>query len=280
MKKLMMVTIAALGFAACGQQKAEDAVQKVLVLYYSQNGITKQVAEEMQRQLNENAAEICADIVAIEAVNPYDGDFNQTIERCQNEMAEGIVPQLKPLNVNIDDYDVVFLGYPIWFGTYASPIAALVDQYKFEGKKVITFCTFGSGGLQSSTNALKAALPDAEVVEGYGVREARIAKMPNELLDFLVRQGFGEGTLEAPVTFGEHHAVSDDEVVVFNEACGDYFMPLGTPVDVAVEMTCHSTEYEFTAASQTPSGQPANATIYVTKETAEGSKAEFIQVVR
>ena len=95
--------------------------QKVLVLYYSQTGTTQALAEELQRQLG-------ADIEQIEAVVPYDGDFGATIERSGKERESGVVPEIKPVQANLADYDVIFIGYPIWFGTYAMPSAPLAAE--------------------------------------------------------------------------------------------------------------------------------------------------------
>ena len=84
--------------------------QKKLVLYYSETGTTKAVAEELQKQLG-------ADIECIEAETPYSGDFQATIQRSQRERENGETPALKPLKKKIAEYNVIFLGYPIWFGT-------------------------------------------------------------------------------------------------------------------------------------------------------------------
>lgn len=277
MKKYFTMALAALSMMACSQQKkAEEAVSpKILVLYYSQSGSTKAVAEEIQKQLN-------ADIEAIEAEIPYDGDYMQTIERCGKEMQAPEPPAIKPVKANIADYDIVFLGYPVWYGTYARPIAGLVNTQKFEGKKIVTFCTFGSGGLQASTRDLKSALPQADVVEGYGVRTARIASAPDELNRFLIEQGYKEGEIEALPAFMEHKPVTDSDIDVFNKACGDYQFPLGTPVDVAIRETATSVDYEYTVSSQSQTGEDValNTTIYVTVPKSEGSKPEFTQVVR
>ena len=126
--------------------------QKKLVLYYSETGTTKAVAQEIQKQLG-------ADIDSIEAIKPYSGNFQETIQRGQREMQSGQTPALKPLKKDIDDYDIIFLGYPIWFGTYAMPIATLVKEHDFADKTIVPFCSFGSGGLNTSTEALKKALP-------------------------------------------------------------------------------------------------------------------------
>jgi len=279
LKKLMVVVLATVALVACASQKktddnaSEEVKQKVLVLYYSQTGATKAVAEEIQKQLG-------ADIEAIEAVTPYDGDFQQTIVRCQKEMGENKLPELKPLKVNVKDYDVVFVGFPVWFGTFARPMTAFLDKEKFEGKKVVPFCTFGSGGLEACTKELKSVLPKAEVADGYGVRNARVAAIGEEVTRFLIEGGYKEGEIEKLPAFGEHKSVTDAEKAIFDTACGDYQFPLGTPVDVASREVGNNTEYEFGVESQGQGGEAAKTTIYVVVGKAEGSKAEFTRVVR
>lgn len=275
MKKLFLMMLAVIGLAACTNEKknTESNTPRVLVLYYSQTGATAQVARELQSQLD-------ADIEVIEVEEPYAGTFEETIARCQQEKEAGVVPAVKPIQSNLSDYDLIFLGYPVWFGTYASPIAGLVRDEAFEGKKIVTFCTFGSGGLQASTADLQAALPQAEIQAGYGVRNARIAHVAEELNRFLIEGGYKAGEIDALPAFMEHHPVSEQEVEVFNEACADYQFPLGTPVDVAVRQTATATDYEFTSSSTNPAGEETLSTIYVTLSKSEGSKAEFTQVIR
>ena len=275
MKKILFsVILAAAALVSCtSQKKAEPEAEtsKVLVLYYSQTGTTQAVAEAIQQQLG-------ADIEAIEVENPYSGTYQETIARCQQEMSAGEAPAVKPLQSNLDNYETIFLGYPVWFGTYAMPIAGLVKNEAFEGKKIVTFCTFGSGGLNASTENLKAALPKAEIVAGYGVRTARAAAIPAEVNRFLIEGGYAEGEIEALPAFMEHKPVTDADVEIFNEACGDYQFPLGTPVTCAIRETAETTDYEF--AVKANGSEEVNTTIYVTKAKAEGAKAEFTQVVR
>ena len=83
------------------------AQKKSLVLYYSETGSTKTVAMELQKQLN-------ADIESIEAVTPYTGNFQETMQRGQREMQSGETPALQPLKSKSSNYDVIFIGYPIW----------------------------------------------------------------------------------------------------------------------------------------------------------------------
>ena len=257
-----MMTVITSGFA-----------QKKLVLYYSETGSTKTVAEELQKQLN-------ADIEAIEAVKPYSGNFQETMQRGQREMQSGETPALKPLKSKIADYDVIFLGYPIWFGTYAMPIATLVKDNDFAGKTIVPFCTFGSGGLNTSSDALTKALPKAKIQKGYGVRTARVAAAAKELDRFLKENGYKEGTVAPLPAYSDQQPVTDADKAIFDAACSSYQFPLGTPLTVGKRTTDESIDYEFKVKSSGFGGGESTSTIYVTVGKEEGAKPEFTEVVR
>ena len=266
MRKLFAFILLLAAATACS-----DKASRVLVLYYSQTGATKTVAEEFGRQLG-------ADVVAFDVTAPYDGDFNATVVRCKDEMATGNLPVLAPLKVDFNKYDVIFLGYPIWFGTYAPPVSALLNERDFTGKTIVPFCTFGSGGLESSTSALATAIPDAVVKDGYGVRAARLAAVPEEVERFLVEKGWKEGVVEALPGYSTPVPVSEEDVKVFDAACSDYTFPLGTPVAVGKRSASYGTDYVFEAEGTSPDGNVSKSRIYV---TVRGDAApEFTKVVR
>lgn len=275
-KKITLALAAVAVLVACGAKKQSDKQQdmsgssKYLVLYYSQTGTTKAVAEELQKMLG-------TDIDSIMPEEPYAGSYDQTIERSRQERENGVTPALMPLKVNPDDYDVIFLGYPVWFGTYALPVAGLLKEYDFAGKKVVPFCTFGSGGLESSAEDLKKALPEAEIAEGYGVRTARMAAVPKELNRFLVENGYLEGELEALHDYSEQQPVTDEDKAVFDAACGGYRFPLGTPLTVGKRSTADGTDYLYTVKNADNEG---TATIYVTVGKEADAKPEFTRIVR
>ena len=274
MKKLLLSLAVVAGLTtACTQQKAVEKTNRLLVLYYSENGTTKAVAEELQKQLG-------ADIEAIEAVEPYSGDFQATIERCNKERESGQTPALKALQSNIADYDTIYLGYPIWFGTYAMPIATLVKEQEFEGKIIIPFCSFGSGGLNTSTADLEKALPKAKILKGYGVRTARVASAAKELNRFLIENGYKEGSVEAWPEYSAQQPVTEEEKAIFDAACSDYQFPLGTPETVGKRETSESTDYQFTVKGKGMNGEETTSTIFVTVTKEEGAKPEFTEVVR
>ena len=280
MKKLLlsMAMITAIT-ASCTNRQAQNTnsqtenTNRQLVLYYSETGSTKAVAEELQKQLG-------ADIEAIECVNPYSGNFQETIQRSGQEREKGETPALKPLTKQIADYDVIFLGYPIWFGTYAMPIATLVKEQDFAGKTIVPFCTFGSGGLNTSTDALKQALPKATIKNGYGVRAARVSAAKKELDRFLKENGYKEGKVSPLPEYSAQQPVTEADKAIFDAACSSYQFPLGTPETVGKRTTNESDDYKFSVKSRGFDGKEATSTIYVTVGKAEGAKPEFTEVVR
>ena len=264
--RIATMAVATLILTACG---SKESGKKHLVLYYSQTGATEAVALEIHKSLG-------ADIEAIQLVEPYSGTYAETIERAGKERQEGILPELKPLKADLAKYETIFLGYPIWYGTYAMPIHSLVKNIDFEGKKIVTFCTFGSGGLEPAIADLKKALPKAIVAEnGFGIRNARIAATSKELNRFLVENNYVEGSVEALPGYSDPRPVPEQEKPIFDAACGEYQFPLGNPVFVGKRGTNDGVDYVFSVEN---SG--TTSTIYVTVSNEEGSKPEFTRVVR
>ena len=231
----------------------------------------------------EIATKLGADMEEIVAVNPYDGDFQATIERSMQEREQGITPEIQPIKADIAEYEVVFIGYPIWFGTYAPPVATFLNQVDLGGKKVVPFCTFDSGGLDSSMRDLITAEPDAKILPGYGVRAARLEAMPMEVDQFLKANGFIEGEFVQLEAFPEQHPVSEEEAAIFDAAVGDYPMIHAQAKTVASRTLPNGTEYLFTAVDlpreDNPNMPPAGEMqVYVT--VIEGEAPVFTQVIR
>lgn len=269
--KFGLFAVAALTVAAlCGCSTSAEK-KKTLVLYYSQTGATKAVAETLQSQLG-------ADIACIEAVEPYDADYAATIARWRKEHDEGIKVAVKPLAVDLNRYDTIFLGFPVWGGTCASPMETFLADNSLAGKTVVTFATFGSGGIDSATADVAEAQPDATVVKGYGVRNARTEKAADEISRFLIENGYVEGKIAPLPKYGESVSVTEEDIAIFDAACGSYQFPLGTPVKVAKRSYDGTEDYRFDVKSQMPDGNETSSTIYVV--VPQGGTPEFTQVVR
>ena len=277
-KLILVVAALTLTAVSCGQKKETPKAEapKMVVVYYSQTSHTKAVAEEIAKRLS-------ADIEEIIAVQPYDGDFQATVERGKQERAEGILPDIQPLTKDITQYDVIFIGFPVWFGTYAPPVATFLDQVDLSGKKIVPFCTFGSGGLESSVKDLVVAEPNAEILPGYGVRAARMEAMPNEVDQFLKANGFLEGDFVKLEEFPEQHPVNEEEAAVFNAAVDGYPMIHAEAKTVATRAIPDGTEYLFTAVDLSrecrPDMPPAGEMkVYVT--VTNGAAPVFTKVIR
>lgn len=285
----MCAAVALMTVVSCTPKK-ETPKSKVLVLYYSLTSNTKTVAQEIATRLD-------ADIEEITLVEPYDTAFQVTIDRCKADREKGILPEIKPLKANIADYDWIFIGYPIWFGTYAPPIASLLDKIDLSGKFVVPFCTFGSGGLESSTKDLAEKQPNAKVMPGYGVRAARMNAMPKELEHFLKRNSALMAALDTtnvaapeqtesvfmPADFPEQHPVSTDEAAIFDTAVNGYPMLNAKAKTVASRTILEGTEYLFTAMDKPREDKPdmppaSEIKVYVIVE--KGKAPEFTRVVR
>ena len=260
---------------SCGQKKEAP---KVLVLYYSQTDNTKAVAQEI-------ATALSADMEEVVPVEPYSGTYEETIQRCIREREGEILPNIQPIKANIADYDVVFVGYPVWFGTCALPMLTCLGEIDLSGKKVVPFCTFGSGGLQSSTADIVKKQPQAEVLPGYGVRAARMATMPEEVDQFLKAGGFLEGSFVRLEEFPEAHAVNEEESAIFDAAVDGYRMLSAKASKVASRAIPSGTEYKFIALTPPRGATPDSTedlmveiTVYVTVK--DGEAPVFTQVVR
>lgn len=286
LKLMMLAAVALMAVVSCTPKKVTTKKEspKVLVLYYSQTSNTKTVATEIATRLN-------ADIEEIALVEPYDTAFQATIDRCKADREKGILPEIKPLKANVADYDWVFIGYPIWFGTYAPPIASLLEKVDLSDKWVVPFCTFGSGGLESSAKDLAEKQPNAKVMPGYGVRAARMDAMPKELEQFLklyapLMDKFKTTNASSPFVpadFPEQHPVSADEAAIFDAAVNGYPMLNAKAKTVASRTALDGTEYLFTAMDMPRENKPdmppaSEIQVYVLVE--KGKAPEFTRVVR
>lgn len=282
-KLTMVLATVTLAAVSCGPRETttenvepKEETPKMLVLFYSQTSNTKMVAELIAKKTEAFLDEIIP-------VEPYDGDFNATIERGKRELDEGILPEIQPLMANVVDYDVIFLGYPIWFGTYAPPVATFLNQVDLSGKKIIPFCTFGSGGLESSVKDLAEAEPGATIRPGYGIRAARLEAAPMEVEQFLKEGGFIEGEYTKLEAFPEQHPVNDEEAAIFDAAVGDYPMIHAQAKTVASRILPNGVEYLFTAVDlpreDNPNMPPAGEMqVYVS--VFEGATPVFTKVIR
>jgi len=135
---------------------------KSLVLYFSWSGNVDKFA-------NIIASETGADIVRIEPVVPYSTDYNTVADYAKKERDNDGRPEIKT-EINIDGYDVIFVGYPIWWYTVPMIIRTLFDDFDFSGKTIIPFNSHEGSGNGGTYDLIRQLEPQAEVLEGLAIR--------------------------------------------------------------------------------------------------------------
>ena len=137
---------------------------KVAVVYYSQSkvGNTAIVAKWIARHTG-------GELVPIETVEAYPDAYGETLKAAKKDMENGGTRAIKSVPP-LDGYDVVFIGSPIWYGTYAPPVAEFFKTHSFAGKTVVPFCTHGGGGAGRYFVDVRKACPAATVKEGLTIR--------------------------------------------------------------------------------------------------------------
>lgn len=136
---------------------------RYLVLYASRTNNTERVAQLIQTTLD-------CDMLEVEPETAYDNDYNSMLERSQEELAairQGNYPPIKTSLENFDDYDIVFVGYPIWYSSMATPMQTFLHEHaaKLAGKRIALFATSGSSGISTSVSEARSLCPDATIID-------------------------------------------------------------------------------------------------------------------
>ncbi len=158
MRKSMIMALLVMMVTACA---AKDS--KVLITYFSPTGTTKALAQDLSKATG-------ADLFEIEGAQPYTADdvnLGNREARAFKEMADKAMrPELKAKPDNLKEYDVVYIGFPIWGDAAPNIINTFIEQNDLKGKTVIIFSTSGSSNLTNSYNKLKQQYADLNLVEG------------------------------------------------------------------------------------------------------------------
>lgn len=126
------------------------------------------------------------DLFPIVVEDLYPSDYESCLKRISEEQAENIHPALKNHLNDIDDYDVIFLGYPNWGYSCPMAIYSFLEEYDFSGKTVIPFCTHGTGGLANTVSDITDALPeDCTVLKPIGVNRSDISNCHDVIAEWL-----------------------------------------------------------------------------------------------
>ena len=132
------------------------------------------------------------DLFSIRVTEPYSSDWDECLDRANNERSQNARPELVEAVENIGDYEVVFLGYPNWW--YGAPMAVLsfIEENDLSGKQVFLFCSHGTGGLAGSVEDIEEVLPEGVTLSDnvFDVYEEDAPSAQNDILSWLSELGY------------------------------------------------------------------------------------------
>ena len=131
----------------------------ILIAYYSHSGNTRAVAEKIQKIAG-------GDLFEIIPSEPYPEGYNAIVAQAKKEKENDFYPELTN-NGNVKNYDIIFIGTPVWWYTMAGPVKTFIKNNDFEGKVIVPFCTHGGGGASMTYEDMQKLAPKAKVMSGY-----------------------------------------------------------------------------------------------------------------
>jgi flavodoxin len=168
------------------------ASSKSLIAYFSRKGNnyldgsivnlpignTEVIARKIQKSTG-------SDIFKIETVRSYPEDYTETTNVAGEEKKENARPELTEKVDRMDSYDVIYLGYPNWWGTMPMALFTFLESYDFSGKTIAPYCTNEGGGMGSSERDIQKICPQAKVLPGLAIRGGSVEKADKDIANWL-----------------------------------------------------------------------------------------------
>lgn len=160
---------------------------RYLVLYCSRTGSTERMAQQIQKILD-------CDILEVEPQVAYDSDYDGMLSRAQEELSairQGNYPAIKTSVEDFDDYDIVFVGYPIWYSSIATPMQTFLHNHasKLSGKRIALFATSGSSSISTSVDEARVLCSGATFTETLLLTSSTLSQMESRVSAWLETLG-------------------------------------------------------------------------------------------
>ena len=176
-----ILLVGLLPITSCAQiyQRKEQRMEnkKTLIAFFSRAGENYAVGHIEKGNTHIIAEMIAAEtdgkLFHIEPVIPYPDDYTECTEVAKSELNAKARPAIKG-DIKVEDYDIIFIGYPNWWGDMPMPVYTFIEKHSWQGKTVIPFCTHEGSGLSGTENKLKTACKGATVLKGLAVRGATV----------------------------------------------------------------------------------------------------------
>src|SRR5574344_204360 len=165
---------------------------KSLVVYFSRTGenYTRNGIKNLVKGNTEVVAEYIRDITnsdmfKIVPNTKYPYNYNECTNIAKIELNNNVRPELTNYLDSIDEYDIIYLGYPNWWGTYPMPVATFLDHYDFSNKIIKPFCTNEGSGIGKSELDLKKTLPKSTIAKGLSIIGSDAINSKQLIIDWL-----------------------------------------------------------------------------------------------
>lgn len=187
MKMMAFTTMGMLvfGITAFAQDAGTKDAPKILVAFFSKTSNTRTIAEQIQSRVS-------GEIFHVATKKPYPQDYRETtqiarVEQDNNERPE-LAATISPEDMK--NYDVIFLGYPNWWGTIPIAMFTFLEQYDLSGKTIVPFCTHEGSGLGRSPSDIGRLAPGATLRQGLAVRGGSVGRAQNDVDNWLRQLGY------------------------------------------------------------------------------------------
>lgn len=144
----------------------KDTSSDILIVYVSRTNNTKAVAEIIHEYVG-------GKMVSLELQYPYPEDYTAIVSQVAKENETGFLPPLKTKIDNIQQYDVVFVGFPTWGIQLPPPMKSFLSEYDLSGKTIVPFNTNAGYGVGNAFETVKNLCPDSRVMKGYSTKGGR-----------------------------------------------------------------------------------------------------------
>lgn len=130
-----------------------------------------------------------SDIFRIDTVETYPEGYLETTEVAKEELRRNVRPEISGHVDKMADYNVVYLGYPNWWGTMPMAVFTFLEAYDFSGKTIVPFCTHEGSGMGRSESDIKKLCAEGSVLKGLAIRGGSVQRAEDEIADWLRKLG-------------------------------------------------------------------------------------------
>ena len=139
-----------------------NGLEKNLAPFFFRSGNTCKIAAQIHKLVG-------GDVFEIQPANDYPASYNDVLTLAKQEIRSGVKPELKNKIAGVEQYEIIFIGYPNWWNTFPAPVSTFLSEFSFEGKTIVPFYTHGGGGSGRSYTDITELCPGSEVLEGFSI---------------------------------------------------------------------------------------------------------------